>query len=178
MFTIYGGKDAFDQWDQGQRVTCPGLAAGDKVTFLNCTGETHPMKAYSYNGEVVCDVPNDLLRMARPSWLTCAEAGNTPPGCWSRPEKSRMDMNSLTIRKTHRKARAALPAQGATVMAAVPALQRRVLSLCLMLVVTTPLIRPMTKLFMHLIAVELLFYAMELHGIRSWNINPLQATRM
>lgn len=66
MFTIYGGKDAFDQWDKGQRVQNPEMAAGDKVIFLNGCGETHPMKAYTYEGTVVCDVPNDLLRMARP----------------------------------------------------------------------------------------------------------------
>ena len=66
MFTIYGGKAAFDQWDQGQRVTNPAMQAGDKVTFTNCTGETHPMKAYTYEGAVVCDVPNDLLMKASP----------------------------------------------------------------------------------------------------------------
>ena len=66
MFTIYGGKAAFDQWDKGQRVENPEMAAGDKVIFLNGCGETHPMKAYTYEGSVVCDVPNDLLRMARP----------------------------------------------------------------------------------------------------------------
>lgn len=66
MFTIYGGKAAFDQWDKGQRVENPEMAAGDKVIFLNGCGETHPMKAYTHEGSVVCDVPNDLLRMARP----------------------------------------------------------------------------------------------------------------
>ena len=66
MFTIYGGKAAFDQWDQGQRVTNPAMQAGDKVTFTNCTGETHPMKAYTHEGAVVCDVPNDLLMKAMP----------------------------------------------------------------------------------------------------------------
>lgn len=66
MFTIYGGKAAFDQWDKGQRVENPEMAAGDKVIFLNGCGETHPMKAYTYEDSVVCDVPNDLLRMARP----------------------------------------------------------------------------------------------------------------
>lgn len=66
MFTIYGGKTEFNQWDQGQRVTNPNMVVGDKVRFWNATGETHPMIAYMHEGVVVADVPNDLLQNACP----------------------------------------------------------------------------------------------------------------
>ena len=66
MFTIYGGKTEFNQWDQGQRVTNPNMVVGDKVRFWNATGETHPMIAYLHEGVVVADVPNDLLQNACP----------------------------------------------------------------------------------------------------------------
>lgn len=66
MFTIYGGKTEFSQWEQGQRVTNPKLAVGDKVRFWNASGETHPMIAYMHEGVVVADVPNDLLQHCSP----------------------------------------------------------------------------------------------------------------
>lgn len=66
MFTIYGGKTEFKQWEQGQRVTNPKLAVGDKVRFWNQSGETHPMIAYKHEGVVVADVPNDLLQHCSP----------------------------------------------------------------------------------------------------------------
>ncbi len=66
MFTIYGGNTEFNQWDVNQRVTEPSLVAGDKVIFRNSSGMTHPMKAYTDNGTVVVDVPNELLTMAVP----------------------------------------------------------------------------------------------------------------
>jgi hypothetical protein len=66
MFTIYGGKTEFHQWDLNQRVVEPRLCAGDKVIFLNSSGMTFPMVAYSYRGEVVVDVPNKILTMAMP----------------------------------------------------------------------------------------------------------------
>lgn len=66
MFTIYGGKTEFNQWEQGQRVTNPKLTVGNKVRFWNATGETHPMIAYMHEGVVVADVPNDLLQHCSP----------------------------------------------------------------------------------------------------------------
>lgn len=66
MFTIYGEKTEFSQWEQGQRVTNPKLAVGDKVRFWNASGETHPMIAYMHEGVVVADVPNDLLQHCSP----------------------------------------------------------------------------------------------------------------
>ena len=66
MFTIYGGNTEFKQWEQGQRVVESNLVAGDKVVFLNSSGMTLPMKAYTLDGEVVVDVPNKLLTMALP----------------------------------------------------------------------------------------------------------------
>lgn len=66
MFTIYGGATEFNQWDLNQRVSAPGLLAGDKVVFQNSSGMTYPMKAYNHNGVVVVDVPNIILTMALP----------------------------------------------------------------------------------------------------------------
>lgn len=66
MFTICGGNTEFNQWDLNQRVVEPRLVAGDKVIFLNSSGMTYPMKAYSHNGEVVVDVPNIILTKAVP----------------------------------------------------------------------------------------------------------------
>ncbi len=66
MFTIYGGKTEFNQWEQGQMVTNPNMAVGDMVRFWNGSGETHPMIAYTHEGVVVVDVPNDLLQRAAP----------------------------------------------------------------------------------------------------------------
>lgn len=73
MFTIYGGKTEFNQWDQGQRVTNPRMVVGDRAVFRNASGETHPMIAYNYNGVVVADVPNDLLRVAMPILVDLCE---------------------------------------------------------------------------------------------------------
>jgi len=66
MFTIFGGATEFNQWDLNQKVTESSLVVGDKVIFQNSSGQTYPMKAYSYNGEVVVDVPNILLQEALP----------------------------------------------------------------------------------------------------------------
>lgn len=80
MFTIYGGKTEFKQWEQGQRVTNPKLAVGDKVRFWNQSGETHPMIAYKHEGVVVADVPNDLLQHCSPILVElCGD-----PECMSR----------------------------------------------------------------------------------------------
>lgn len=80
MFTIYGGKTEFNQWEQGQRVTNPKLAVGDKVRFWNQSGETHPMIAYKHEGVVVADVPNDLLQHCSPILVElCGD-----PECMSR----------------------------------------------------------------------------------------------
>lgn len=66
MFTICNGATEFNQWDLNQRVMEPRLVDGDKVIFLNSSGMTFPMMAYSHNGEVVVDVPNKLLTMSTP----------------------------------------------------------------------------------------------------------------
>lgn len=73
MFTIYGGKTEFNQWDQGQRVLNPKMVVGDRAVFRNASGETHPMYAYEYEGKVVADVPNDLLMMATPILVDLCE---------------------------------------------------------------------------------------------------------
>lgn len=67
MFTICNASaNEFNQWDLNQCVIEPRLAVGDKVIFLNSSGMTFPMKAYSHNGDVVVDVPNKLLTMSMP----------------------------------------------------------------------------------------------------------------
>ena len=66
MFTIVGEKTKFNQWEQNQQVTESSLVAGDKVIFLNSSGMTHPMQAYTNGSEVVVDVPNKILTIAAP----------------------------------------------------------------------------------------------------------------
>ena len=63
MFTIYGGKQEFMQWDLDQFVTNPCMQEGDEVVFYNSHGATYVVKAFVQNGEVLADVPNYLLQM-------------------------------------------------------------------------------------------------------------------
>lgn len=66
MFQIYDGSMEFTQWDQGQKVTCDRMDAGDKVVFINFSGATYVMEAYAEGGVIVADVPNKLLQYASP----------------------------------------------------------------------------------------------------------------
>lgn len=61
MFTIYGGKQEFAQWDLNQMVTNPCMNAGDSVVF-KAHGKAYETTAYKYGGEVVADVPNFMLQ--------------------------------------------------------------------------------------------------------------------
>lgn len=61
MFTIYGGKTEFQQWDLDQLVTNECMKAGDEVVFRNAHGETYVVKAFEQDGAILADVPNYLL---------------------------------------------------------------------------------------------------------------------
>lgn len=61
MFTIYGGKAEFNQWDLDQLVTCSCLQEGDKVVFSGF-GKAYETTAFVQDGEVLADVPNFLLK--------------------------------------------------------------------------------------------------------------------
>lgn len=61
MFVIYGGGNEFQQWEQGKKLTNEHMAAGDCVIFRNAGGKTIPVTARQDGGEVVVDVPNELL---------------------------------------------------------------------------------------------------------------------
>lgn len=62
MFTIYGGKTEFEQWDLDQLVSNPCMKEGNEVVFKNSHGETYVTKAFKRGGEVLADVPNYLLQ--------------------------------------------------------------------------------------------------------------------
>lgn len=65
MFEIVGREEqAFEQWEQGARVSNPCMKAGDEVVFRNSSGATAVMIAMEESGQVVADVPNKLLQMA------------------------------------------------------------------------------------------------------------------
>lgn len=66
MFTIFGGATAFTQWQKDQKVTNPKMKAGDPVYFAASNGEAYPTHAYVSGGDVVADVPNELLTMPKP----------------------------------------------------------------------------------------------------------------
>jgi len=61
MFTIYGGKTEFEQWDLDQLITCDCLKEGDEVVFSG-HGKTYETTAFTQDGEVWADVPNFLLK--------------------------------------------------------------------------------------------------------------------
>ena len=61
LFTIYGGKREFAQWDLDHLVTCPCMQKGDKV-FFYANGKNRSTTAYERDGEIVADVPNALLQ--------------------------------------------------------------------------------------------------------------------
>lgn len=62
MFTIYGGKTEFEQWDLDQLVSNPCMKEGNEVVFRNSHGETYVTKAFKQGGEILTDVPNYLLQ--------------------------------------------------------------------------------------------------------------------
>ena len=99
MFTIYGGKTDFDQWDKEQRVTDSSLTAGDKVIFLESSGMTVPMKAYIHNGDVVVDVPNKLLATEAPILVRIAGRTETytkfPVNAKDKPKDYVFEDNSI-----------------------------------------------------------------------------------
>ncbi len=66
MFTIFGGAIAFTQWQKDQMITNPNMTAGDPVYFAASNGESYPTRAYITGGDIVADVPNELLTMAKP----------------------------------------------------------------------------------------------------------------
>lgn len=61
MFTIYGGKQEFMQWDLDQFVTNPCMKAGDEVVF-RAMGKAYETVAFVQDGVVCADVPNFLLQ--------------------------------------------------------------------------------------------------------------------
>ena len=63
MFTIYGGKQEFMQWDLDQFVTNPCMQEGDEVVFYNSHGATYVVNAFAKDGAILADVPNYLLQM-------------------------------------------------------------------------------------------------------------------
>lgn len=62
MFTIYGGKTEFEQWDLDQLVSNPCMKEGNEIVFRNSHGETYVTRAFKQGGEVLADVPNYLLQ--------------------------------------------------------------------------------------------------------------------
>ena len=61
MFSIYGGKTEFKQWETDQLVTCPCVGVGDQVVF-RAHGKAYATTAFEQDGEVWADVPNFLLQ--------------------------------------------------------------------------------------------------------------------
>lgn len=62
MFTIYGGKTEFSQWDLNQRVVNPDMCDCEQVIFTMSNGRVGISRAYEYEGQMVADVPNHLLQ--------------------------------------------------------------------------------------------------------------------
>ena len=66
MFTIFGGATAFTQWQKDQKVINPDMKAGDPVYFAAGSGVSYPTRAYISGGDIVADVPNELLTVPKP----------------------------------------------------------------------------------------------------------------
>ena len=62
MFTIYGGKTEFKQWDLDQKVVNPNMCDCEQVIFTMSNGRVGVSRAYEYEGQMVADVPNHLLK--------------------------------------------------------------------------------------------------------------------
>lgn len=62
MFTIYGGKTEFNQWDLDQKVVNPNMCDCEQVIFTMSNGRVGISSAYEYEGQMVADVPNHLLK--------------------------------------------------------------------------------------------------------------------
>lgn len=63
-FKIFDKRPEFYQWDSNVKVTLPGLEAGEQVHFSNNGVSAYVVEAYEFEGEIVADVPNILLRSA------------------------------------------------------------------------------------------------------------------
>lgn len=61
MFTIYGGKTEFSQYDLDQKVTNPNMCDCEQVVFVMSNGDSDVSRAYEFEGQMVADVPNELL---------------------------------------------------------------------------------------------------------------------
>jgi hypothetical protein len=62
MFKIFGGANAFKQWEKDQMLTNSHMNAEDKIVFRGASGKTVIMYAYNNNGNCVVNVPNVLLQ--------------------------------------------------------------------------------------------------------------------
>lgn len=62
MFTIYGGKTEFNQWEKDHRVVNPNMSDCEQVAFRMSNGRTGVSRAYEHEGQMVADVPNHLLK--------------------------------------------------------------------------------------------------------------------
>lgn len=62
MFKIYGGATEFKQWDQNKMVVNPNMTDCEEVVFRMSNGKAGVSLAYEYEGEMVADVPNHLLK--------------------------------------------------------------------------------------------------------------------
>lgn len=59
---LLNGETSLVQWDKNMRVTDESFNVGDKFHVYNGTTEKAPvMVAYSYEGNVVIDIPNEFL---------------------------------------------------------------------------------------------------------------------
>lgn len=61
MFTIYGGKTEFRQWDLNLKVVNPNMCDCEQVVFRMSNGDSDVSRAYEFEGQMVADVPNELL---------------------------------------------------------------------------------------------------------------------
>lgn len=62
MFKIYDGRKNFFQWDTDRKLIVEKMTVDDRVLFSNKLRENSiPCPVYELEGEMVCDVPNELL---------------------------------------------------------------------------------------------------------------------
>lgn len=62
MFTLYSAKQEFEQYALDQKVINPNMSDCDQVVFRMSNGKAGVSRAYEYEGQMVADVPNDLLK--------------------------------------------------------------------------------------------------------------------
>lgn len=74
---IYDGRDSFYQWDLNQKIADRNFEVGEEVhVFSLAYPEAMIVKAYSYNGEIVIDVPNILLQKSYSIFIYRCEEDN------------------------------------------------------------------------------------------------------